>query len=185
MGDNIDSPSLRLILRDLWATAQGKATLLAAAGRILDRVEHYRAYDISALMGSDDWDCWTCTGSEDSRGRVRLSLRYINGNGDQRKNQFAPWHIVWLCMNDRNLTIPLDLQYSHRCHTTNCVNPRHGVWETDLQNKSRNSCRTASHLIVRDAAGGLCVYTLCPHNPCCLRPGVQNASQAAALPLPG
>jgi hypothetical protein len=80
------------------------------------------------------------------------------------KRNFRPWHIVWIIEKDKEA--PTNLQYSHRCHNENCVNPEHGTWETDFDNKNRNGCKNCSHLILPDDL----VITVCPHDPPCLRP---------------
>ncbi len=65
---------------------------------------------------------------------------------DGKKKNFNPRHVMWLATYG---TLPLDgnLQYSHRCHNGNCVEPTHGVWENSVQNNQRNYCQTGSHVI--------------------------------------
>jgi len=112
------------------------------------------------LLGTS---CLITQASVDTRGRPQVSLR-LTIDGVTRRYHFRPWHLTWFYKYG---PIPdTTLQYSHRCHNEMCINPEHGVWETDQQNKDRNSCRTGSHLILPDRT----VVTLCPHNPCCLTP---------------
>ncbi|TPX55934.1 hypothetical protein SpCBS45565_g08477 [Spizellomyces sp. 'palustris'] len=66
---------------------------------------------------------------------------------------------------------PLGLQYSHRWHNGNCVEPSHGIWEADAPNKARWSCREASHIVLPD---GRCLC-ICSHSPSCYRPVVVNS----------
>lgn len=61
---------------------------------------------------------------------------------------------------------PLHLQYSHRCHSENCINLNHGIWEVDQMNKNRAGCRSGSHLVLPDET----VICLCKHDPPCLTP---------------
>lgn len=107
--------------------------------------------------------CLISTHSVDSRGRAQRSIRFQG-----RKIHFRPWHLVWIANNG---PAPAGLQYSHRCHQRNCVEPDHGVWETDLQNKSRNRCANASHVFLPDGKK----IVLCDHDPCCLSPLVLAA----------
>jgi hypothetical protein len=100
--------------------------------------------------------------SLDGRGRAQRSIRVPDLTG-QEKTNFRPWHIVWIRTNG---PAPNSLQYSHRCNQENCVESTHGVWETDITNKSRWSCRVCSHLILPDSR----IIRICPHQPCCLVP---------------
>lgn len=103
--------------------------------------------------------CIICTSSLDGRGRSQRSIRVYG-----KKINFRPWHIMWIAIN--NKFAPTNLQYSHRCHNENCINPDHGLWETDQLNKDRNGCKNTSHVILPDDR----VIQVCPHNPPCLTP---------------
>lgn len=106
--------------------------------------------------------CRVSQQSLDGRGRAQRAMRV-----DGIKVNFRPWHITWISANGK---APVDnnnaVEYSHRCHQENCVEPSHGVWESGATNKDRWSCRTCSHIILPN---GKCVQ-LCGHNPCCLVP---------------
>jgi len=52
---------------------------------------------------------------------------------------------------------------SHLCHRKRCINPSHLVLESITCNNSRKGCLCA----LQDLMGN--VWTLCPHNPKCLR----------------
>jgi hypothetical protein len=108
--------------------------------------------------------CLISTLSLDGRGRAQRSMRVSGG----QKSNFRPWHITWIAENGE---APLGLQYSHRCHNGNCVEPSHGTWEADTVNKDRWSCRGASHVVLPD---GKCIC-ICPHNPTCYRPLAVNS----------
>lgn len=74
-----------------------------------------------------------------------------SGQGSNKRNRTAMlYHVTWCAAHDR--PPPKGLEYSHRCHDRACVAPKHGVWESALSNRERNSCR-----------GG----QLCPHSPIC------------------
>lgn len=102
--------------------------------------------------------CLISTLSLDGRGRSQRKMRI----GTNPIN-FRPWHITWISQNG---PAPLALQYSHRCNTTNCVEPSHGCWETDQENKSRHNCKSGSHLLFPDGK----IFQLCTHTPCCYTP---------------
>lgn len=98
--------------------------------------------------------------SQDSRHRAQKQIRFAGA-----RVNFRPWHIAWIARYQQ--PIPLGLQYSHRCHNENCIEPTHGRWEDDQTNKSRNGCKTASHVLVDG-----CTHRLCRHSRCCLVPRV-------------
>jgi hypothetical protein len=100
--------------------------------------------------------CLISTASLDGRGRGQRKIRV-----DKSPINFRPWHVTWISQFG---LAPTGLQYSHRCHTINCVEPSHGLWETDGKNKERSKCR--SHLILQDGR----IFLLCDHNPCCYNP---------------
>jgi hypothetical protein len=102
--------------------------------------------------------CLLSTNSVDTRGRAQTTKRE-----GKVKHSFRPWHITWMAEHGK---APEDKQYSHRCHNENCVQPSHGRWETDQENKSRNACKSCSHVVLPDTK---CIL-LCPHKPCCLTP---------------
>jgi len=107
--------------------------------------------------------CQLSTLSVDGRGRCQRSMR-VNG----KKINFRPWHITWIAENG---LAPAngDLEYSHRCHHENCVEPSHGLWEDSTMNKNRWSCRTCSHVLLPN---GKCLK-VCPHDPSnCINPMV-------------
>jgi homing endonuclease-like protein len=72
--------------------------------------------------------------------------------------------MIWIAYNDQ--PAPIGLQYSHRCHNENCINPNHGIWESDQNNKSRNRCANSSHVILPNHD----IILTCPHKPPCLTP---------------
>jgi len=106
--------------------------------------------------------CYICTNSVDGRGRCQRAMRVPDLTGQEKVN-FRPWHITWIAANGH---APLHLQYSHRCNQENCAEESHGLWETDVANKARWSCRICSHLILPDGR----IIRICPHEPCCLVP---------------
>jgi len=111
-------------------------------------------------------ECRISTLSQDTRGRAQKSIRfYFNEDDKIRKNNYRPWHVVWIATNE-SIIENTTLQYSHRCHNENCCESTHGIWETDEQNKNRNRCRNCSHLILPDGT----IIQLCPHEPFCLTP---------------
>jgi hypothetical protein len=137
------------------------------------------------LCGGAEWTCTISGASRDTRGRARKTIRtkHLSSDGlSVKKAHFRPWHIVWLVKSAAPLPVGEE-QYSHRCHNENCVNYRHGVWESDGMNKSRDDCRSGSHVILLDDASPAKVITLCPHQPCCLRPVVKRLSDALPLPI--
>jgi hypothetical protein len=103
--------------------------------------------------------CLSCNSSKDSRGRCQKMIRVYG-----KRYNFRPWHMIWIAVNEG--PSPLGLQYSHRCHNENCINPGHGIWETDQQNKDRNRCQNSSHIILPDDT----IILTCPHVPPCLTP---------------
>jgi hypothetical protein len=117
----------------------------------------------SAQIGRKDriakYPCLICTLSLDGRGRCQRSIRVES----KKKINFRPWHITWIAANG---PAPVGLQYSHRCHHENCVEPTHGVWEKDVENKSRNTCKNCSHVFLPDQSTK--AIRLCFHSPCCL-----------------
>jgi len=98
-----------------------------------------------------------------TRGRPQRAMR-VGG----KKFNYRPWHLTWIASNKTK--IPVGKQFSHRCHNEACIEPTHGVWEDDNLNKSRNACKTASHVILPLSQGQRNVITLCPHTPTCLAP---------------
>ena len=132
-----------------------KEQLLNAAKDIL-----YKATACESVTALKVSPCLLSTASVDGRGRAQRAMR-VNG----RRFNFRPWHITWIAENG---AAPEQLQYSHRCHNENCVEPSHGLWETDLENKARWSCRVCSHLILPNKK----CLALCTHKPCCYRPKV-------------
>jgi hypothetical protein len=73
---------------------------------------------------------------------------------------FKSYHITWVAWAGED--IPAGLQYSHRCHQPTCIEPSHGTWETDEENKDRNRCKGSSHIILSHQAIAI---TLCDHSP--------------------
>lgn len=120
-----------------------------------------------AVIGSRP--CRVATLSKDGRGRCQRAMRV-----DGKKFNFRPTHIVWIAANG---PAPTGKQYSHRCHEENCCEPTHGVWETDAENKSRNACRTCSHVVL---SGGR-ILVVCPHEPACLVPVVEGSGACQAF----
>eukprot|EP00300_Choanocystis_sp_HF-7_P005872 c1432_g1_i1.p1 GENE.c1432_g1_i1~~c1432_g1_i1.p1 ORF type:complete len:166 (+),score=12.58 c1432_g1_i1:52-549(+) len=98
--------------------------------------------------------CRVSTLSVDGRGRAQKQVRMR-----ATRVNFRPWHLAWAGMFGE---IPVGLQYSHRCPEENCIEPSHGVWESDHDNKDRWSCRLASHVLVDGK-----VHRLCKHKPVC------------------
>lgn len=77
------------------------------------------------------------------------------------------------------------MQYSHRCLQGTCVEPRHGIWEDDITNKARSTCKGSSHLLMLEM--GISI-TLCSHGPQpCLSAAleVKDNSDPRVAPLPG
>jgi len=107
--------------------------------------------------------CLLAENSFDGRNRSQRTMRVHLRGENKRKSNFRPWHITWISAYG---VTSINLQYSHRCHNENCVQPEHGVWESDLDNKSRNGCRSASHLVLPDGT----VILICTHSQCCLVP---------------
>lgn len=109
--------------------------------------------------------CLLSSLSLDGRGRPQRKMRIMG-----KPTNFRPWHITWV---SRNGPAPQGLQYSHRCSHGNCVEPSHGAWETDLDNKSRNGCRGKSHVVLPvNQEGESVVVRLCNHEPACIMPVV-------------
>jgi len=109
--------------------------------------------------------CRIRNASPDGRGRSQFSMRVYMPEWDSVfRKQFRPWHVRWVAKNGS--VHDTSLQYSHRCHNTNCIADGHGVWETDRENKNRDGCRSCSHVILPDGT----VIKVCKHKPCCLRP---------------
>lgn len=58
--------------------------------------------------------CMNSTQSLDGRGRPQKSIRVGNS-----KINVRPWHLTYMLSNG---PMPVDLQYSHRCHNELCIN---------------------------------------------------------------
>jgi hypothetical protein len=101
--------------------------------------------------------CLLSTCSLDGRRRPQRAMR-IKLHEKNSKINFRSYHITWIAKYG---PIPLDLDYSHRCHQPTCVEPSHGIWENNQDNHSRNACKRCSHLFLPDRK---CVL-LCTHNP--------------------
>lgn len=109
--------------------------------------------------------CFETQASLDTRGRPQVSTR-LDIDGVTRRYHFRPWHLTWFYTYG---PIPnTQLQYSHRCHNELCINPAHGIWEFDQQNKDRNGCKHGSHIILPDHT----IIRVCPHDPPCLTPKI-------------
>jgi hypothetical protein len=137
----------------------GRRQLFDNAMQIIDTSVLFGDIDAFIILGSSC--CMNSTQSLDGRGRPQKDIRV----GDQ-KLRVRPWHLTYLLYNG-SLPLAPGLQYSHRCHNELCVNDSHGVWETDIQNKNRNMCQSASHVIIKPLK---MLITLCKHEPCCLVP---------------
>lgn len=147
------------VLNTMYSDTVGRQQLSRNAKSILDSCV---ADDSVVILGQ--LPCRITTQSIDGRGRAQRAMRVPTFTKGQKKTNFRPWHITWI---DANGEAPVNrLQYSHRCHNQNCCEESHGLWESDVRNKERWSCRTCSHLILPDGR----VYCICPHEPCCLRP---------------
>lgn len=152
-------------LNELLATDRARLAVIAAA------VNAGRAFELRGaptLLGDTVLPCKISTLSQDSRGRAQKMVRFPDGT----RTNFRPWHVAWI--HAKQMPIPVGLRYSHRCNAENCIEPTHGRWETDAYNKSRWSCRTASHVLVPrpPAEGGYRCYRTCTHSPCCLVPKI-------------
>ena len=108
--------------------------------------------------------CMISTASLDGRGRPVRSMRVTANEQAAIKREFRAYHVTWVA--EFGVIPDITLQYSHRCHNELCVNPKHAVWESDLENKSRNMCRQHSHLRLPNAA----TIRLCPHLLPCISP---------------
>lgn len=135
----------------------GREQIEEAAGSLRMKAEESKSNQ-PELLGEQPCRISTC--SVDGRGRAQRSIRV-----DGTKRNFRPWHIVWI---DKYGEAPSGLQYSHRCHEENCIEPTHGVWESDPLNKARWACGRCSHLILPDGTS----VRICDHSPHCLRPFV-------------
>lgn len=124
--------------------------------------ENTRRDGLAALLGHAP--CLICELSLDGRGRAQRAIR-VPEYTNKDKTNFRPWHVVWINENGHAPTAE-GIQYSHRCNQENCVEPTHGVWESDILNKNRWSCRTCSHVILPDER----VIRICTHTPCCIVP---------------
>jgi hypothetical protein len=138
----------------------GKQQIIDNSISILNGATSFNAQRLTLLQ---EKPCKISTLSLDSRGRPQRSMR-VKLNDESKKVNFRPYHLTWMAANE---TIPSNtlLQYSHRCHQPCCVEPTHGVWEIDIDNKNRNKCVNCSHVIFNNQ-----LITLCPHNPTCLTP---------------
>ena len=107
--------------------------------------------------------CLESTASTDGRDRPARSMRVrVANGGPEIKREFRAYHVTWVAAYGQ---IPdTTLQYSHRCHNGKCVEPTHGTWDTDQENKARNACQNHSHLQLPNGA----FIQLCPHSPPCL-----------------
>ena len=107
--------------------------------------------------------CLESTASTDGRDRPVRSMRVrITNGGPEIKREFRAYHVTWV--SEYGQIPDTTLQYSHRCHNGKCVEPTHGTWDTDQENKARNACQSHSHLQLPNGA----FIQLCPHTPICL-----------------
>jgi len=136
--------------------------LTEAAERLLSSA-HPPPPDNEWLMASiGQLPCKPANCSKDGKGQYQYTFR-VPHLADIRPQglRMRPWHITWVGTYGM---APIGLTYSHRCPIHNCVEPSHGVWETDVANKSRNYCKTAAQVGLPDGT----LVTVCPHVPCCL-----------------
>ena len=102
-----------------------------------------------------------------NRPRHRGIRATINGKTSRRATM--TYHLTWVAEYG---LIPSGnggarLEFSHRCHQSCCINPKHGGWELPGLNKAREQCRPergGSHTI---GEGGGSVLR-CPHGTPCL-----------------
>lgn len=91
-----------------------------------------------------------------------MRVKTTNNSSSAIKREFRAYHITWVA--EYGVIPDTSLQYSHRCHNGRCINPEHGIWETDLENKARNRCQGTSHLELPNHAD----LQLCAHSVPCL-----------------
>jgi len=157
-------------LNEAWnSDIQGqRKNLIDSAARIQTKVENIsikaktKAKLLSILLDKELKPCKISTYSKDGRGRAQMQLRKIAGGGHYR-----PWHIAWMAA--KNTSIPSGaltgkVEYSHRCHNENCVEPTHGIWESSRKNKSRWKCTKAAFVVLPNSTS----IRLCKHSKCCL-----------------
>ncbi|KAK9427106.1 hypothetical protein V1505DRAFT_318132 [Lipomyces doorenjongii] len=139
-------------------------------------VKNSTPFNAQHLEQLNELPCLLSSQSLDSRGRPQRSMRVIV-DGTPRKINFRAYHITWMAANGPILP-DNPPQYSHRCHQPLCVEPTHGVWESDVGNKDRNRCSAHSHIFFQEH-----MLVLCPHTPCCLTPLTLSTSDSRVVPL--
>jgi hypothetical protein len=166
-------PDLKALLNQLYLRPQPAPTKKAGkpgkSGRqqIEDNAENLLSKAVvaenvaAAFLGLKP--CLESTASTDGRDRPVRSMRVrVANGGPEIKREFRAYHVTWVSAYGQ---IPdTTLQYSHRCHNGKCVEPTHGTWDTDQENKARNACQNHSHLQLPNGA----FIQLCPHTPICL-----------------
>jgi len=122
--------------------------------------------------------CKISTLSTDTRGTPRVTIEVGGKKENEKRKHFPAYYISWIEEYGRppdGAFLPDQtkrLQYAHRCHNHKCVEPTHGIWLNDSDNKAQNSCQTSSHVIIE----GL-VYVTCRHSPiCCIAPVIVDDS---------
>ncbi len=100
--------------------------------------------------------------------RPRRQIKFQLADGSFKKISFMAYHVTWSAafgdIPDRR-----DREYSHRCHQSLCVEPRHGIWEQHHSNIARNECKErGSHWRLPNGV----IIKVCRHQACCLAPVV-------------
>lgn len=83
-----------------------------------------------------------------------------------RKQNRLTYHVTWAATFGKIPAVSesVSTEYSHRCHRPNCIEERHGCWETGEQNKARARCAGgSSHSLVNGVW-----QQYCQHDPPCL-----------------
>jgi len=135
-----------------------------AARRLLESARPPPAGNEEAMALLRKPPCKLANCSKDSKGQYQYTFR-IPHLADVRPSglRIRPWHLTWIGTYGM---APLGLTYSHLCPFSDCVEPSHGVWESDIVNKSRNYCKAAAQVILPNGK----MITICPHVPRCVNP---------------
>ena len=136
-------------------------------------------------------ECHVSFLSKDTKGRSQLRFKLMRSprsNEEKRtiqKSVFA-YHVMFvdsLSKDQKNILSKEEFfgnnhkigkVYSHLCHNGNCINPSHGVLETNKDNLARNTCFNDAVIFLwkRTGTGSVFEYKKidrCTHTPKCIK----------------
>lgn len=129
----------------------GRQKIINKAARALDRATSY-ANPLAESLGLGP--CLVDHGAAISRCRpiAYFEIHARSGKAKDKRNRTAMlYHVTWCAA--RNQPPPIGLEFSHLCHNSNCIEAKHGHWETSAANRRRNGCKGGKG---------------CEHSPACI-----------------